>query len=169
MYRARTDYRDRAETPGFPTPVVYFVAEEVDRTMTTSRGSRGGEGPRGDDNELQATIRMLEEEVTILRRRLQDAPRRVRVLEERLLESKEQLAQARSQNEKLATVLEETREQLAVLREEVEKLTAPPNPFGTVLQVNATSKSGGTPRECSSRLRPPTSWRVSRSGKRVTW
>ncbi len=79
---------------------------------------------------------MLEEEVTILRRRLQDAPRRVRVLEERLLESKEQLAQARSQNEKLGAVLEETREQLAILREEVEKLTAPPNPFGTVVRVN---------------------------------
>ncbi len=89
-----------------------------------------------DAAELRDTIRMLEEEVTILRRRLQDAPRRVRVLEERLLESKEQLAQARSQNEKLGAVLEETREQLAILREEVEKLTAPPNPFGTVLRVN---------------------------------
>ncbi|NNF68658.1 MAG: proteasome ATPase, partial [Acidimicrobiia bacterium] len=32
--------------------------------------------------------------------------------------------------------LEETREQLALLRDEVEKLTAPPNPFGTVLQIN---------------------------------
>jgi proteasome-associated ATPase len=93
-------------------------------------------GKHGDPVDLHATVRMLEEEVTILRRRLQDAPRRVRVLEERLLESKEQLAQARGQNEKLATVLEETREQLAVLREEVEKLTAPPNPFGVVLQVN---------------------------------
>ncbi len=89
-----------------------------------------------DAAELRDTIRMLEEEVTILRRRLQDAPRRVRVLEERLLESKEQLAQARSQNEKLGAVLEETREQLAILREEVEKLTAPPNPFGTVVRVN---------------------------------
>ncbi len=89
-----------------------------------------------DTPEMRDTIRMLEEEVTILRRRLQDAPRRVRVLEERLLESKEQLAQARSQNEKLGAVLEETREQLAILREEVEKLTAPPNPFGTVLRVN---------------------------------
>ncbi len=89
-----------------------------------------------DAADLRDTIRMLEEEVTILRRRLQDAPRRVRVLEERLLESKEQLSQARSQNEKLGAVLEETREQLGILREEVEKLTAPPNPFGTVLRVN---------------------------------
>ncbi len=79
---------------------------------------------------------MLEEEVAILRRRLQDAPRRVRVLEERLSESRDRLAQAATQNEKLEAVLEETREQLGVLREEVEKLTAPPNPFGVVLGIN---------------------------------
>ncbi|MCP3974890.1 MAG: proteasome ATPase [bacterium] len=79
---------------------------------------------------------MLEEEIAVLRRRLQDAPRRVRVLEERLLDTKNKLAQAATQNQKLATALEETREQLAMLREEVEKLTAPPNPFGTVLGVN---------------------------------
>ena len=87
--------------------------------------------------ELRGTIKMLEEEIAILRRRLQDAPRRVRVLEERLLEAKEHLTQARSQNEKLGAALEETREQLAVLREEVEKLTAPPNPFGIVLGLNS--------------------------------
>lgn len=86
--------------------------------------------------ELRNTIRMLEEEVAVLRRRLQDAPRRVRVLEERLLEAKDQLSQAGTQNEKISTALEETREQLGVLREEVEKLTAPPNPFGTVMRVN---------------------------------
>ena len=89
-----------------------------------------------DSEKLQSTIRMLEEEVAILRRRLQDAPRRVRVLEERLAETKNQLAQAATQNEKLETVLQETREQLALLRDEVEKLTTPPNPFGTVLGVN---------------------------------
>ncbi|MBT8202278.1 MAG: proteasome ATPase [Acidimicrobiia bacterium] len=87
-------------------------------------------------NELRNTIATLEEELSVLRRRLQDSPRRVRVLEERLLEAKGQLTQAVHQNEKLAAVLEETREQLAILREEVEKLTAPPNPFGTVLGIN---------------------------------
>ena len=85
---------------------------------------------------LRGTAQALEDEVAVLRRRLQDAPRRVRILEERLAETKGQLAQAAQQNEKLTTVLEEAREQLAVLREEVEKLTAPPNPFGTVLGVN---------------------------------
>ncbi|MEE8457905.1 MAG: proteasome ATPase [Acidimicrobiia bacterium] len=82
------------------------------------------------------TIQMLEEEIAVLRRRLHDAPRRVRLLEERLLDVRNQLAQVTNQNDKLATVLTETREQLALLRDEVEKLTAPPNPFGTVLGVN---------------------------------
>jgi proteasome-associated ATPase len=87
-------------------------------------------------DELRSTIRMLEDEIAILRRRLQDAPRRVRVLEERLLETKGRLSQALAQNEKLSVALEETRDQLAVLRDEVEKLTAPPNPFGIVNGIN---------------------------------
>jgi proteasome-associated ATPase len=87
-------------------------------------------------DELRGTIRMLEEEIAILRRRLQDAPRRVRVLEERLLEAKGRLSQAVTQNERLSAALEETREQLAVLRDEVEKLTAPPNAFGIVQGIN---------------------------------
>jgi len=87
--------------------------------------------------ELRTTIKMLEEEIAILRRRLQDAPRRVRILEERMLESKGRLVQAVAQNDKISAALEETREQLALLREEVEKLTAPPNPFGVIQKVNA--------------------------------
>ncbi len=92
--------------------------------------------PEPTSDDLRATIRMLEEEVAILRRRLQDAPRRVRVLEERLLEAKGRLSQAVNQNERLSAALEETRDQLAVLREEVEKLTAPPNSFGVVQGIN---------------------------------
>jgi len=79
---------------------------------------------------------MLEDEIDVLRSRLHDGPRRVRMLEERVLEARGKMAQAAGQNEKLSAVLQEMREQLALLREEVEKLTAPPNPFGTVLRVN---------------------------------
>ncbi|GMR02549.1 MAG: proteasome ATPase [Acidimicrobiia bacterium] len=92
--------------------------------------------PDNTGAEQAATINVLEEEIAVLRRRLQDAPRRVRLLEERLMDVRNRFAQATSQNEKLSTALAETREQLALLRDEVEKLTAPPNPFGTVLQVN---------------------------------
>ncbi|MDY7105421.1 MAG: proteasome ATPase [Actinomycetota bacterium] len=78
----------------------------------------------------------MEEEVVALRRRLQDAPKRVRTLEERLLDTKGQLAQAISQNEKLTYTLREAREQIAALREEVDKLTQPPSAYGTFLSAN---------------------------------
>ena len=86
--------------------------------------------------DLQEQAKALEEEVVVLRRRLQDAPKRVRTLEERLLETKGQLAQALSQNEKLSATLREAREHIAALREEVEKLTTPPSAYGTFLAVN---------------------------------
>jgi proteasome-associated ATPase len=87
-------------------------------------------------DQLQEMIKGLDEEVVVLRRRLQDAPKRVRTLEERLLETKGQLAQAVSQNEKLSATLRETREHIAALREEVEKLTMPPSAYGTYLGTN---------------------------------
>jgi proteasome-associated ATPase len=87
-------------------------------------------------DQLQEMIKGLEEEVVVLRRRLQDAPKRVRTLEERLLETKGQLAQAVSQNEKLSATLREAREHIAALREEVEKLTMPPAAYGTYLGTN---------------------------------
>jgi proteasome-associated ATPase len=89
-----------------------------------------------DADQMRATIRSLAEELAVLQRRVEDAPRRVRVLEERLLETKNKLSQSASQNKKLSAALAETREQLAMLREEVEKLASPPNPFGIVLGIN---------------------------------
>ena len=86
--------------------------------------------------ELREQSATLEEEVAVLRRRLQDAPKRVRTLEERLLETKGQLAQAVSQNEKLTYTLREAREHIAALREEVDKLTQPPSAYGTLLGRN---------------------------------
>jgi len=93
---------------------------------------------RGPDDatQLREVITALEEELATLRRRLRDTPGRIEDLETELGRTRERLDRATSQNDKLAAVLEEAREQLGVLREEVEKLTAPPNNFGTVLQVN---------------------------------
>ena len=71
-----------------------------------------------------------------LRRRMQDAPKRVRTLEEKLLETKGQLQQAISQNERLTFTLREAREHIAALREEVDKLTQPPAAYGTFLGRN---------------------------------
>jgi proteasome-associated ATPase len=86
--------------------------------------------------ELREQAMTLEDEVAFLRRKVQDAPKRVRTLEERLLETKGQLAQAVSQNEKLTYTLREAREHIANLREEVEKLTQPPSAYGTFLGRN---------------------------------
>ena len=87
-------------------------------------------------NRLRMVVAGLEDELTALRRRLQDSPKRVRTLEERLLETKGQLAQAVSQNEKLTYTLREAREHIATLRDEVDKLTQPPSGYGTVLGTN---------------------------------
>jgi proteasome-associated ATPase len=86
--------------------------------------------------ELRDQAKVLEDEVTSLRRKLADAPKRVRTLEERLLETKGQLAQAVSQNEKLSYTLREAREHIATLRDEVEKLTQPPSAYGIVVGKN---------------------------------
>ena len=91
---------------------------------------------RAELADLRAQAEDLEEEANALRRRLQDAPKRVRTLEERLLETKGQLAQAVSQNEKLSYTLREARDHIAALREEVEKLTQPPSAYGTVAAIN---------------------------------
>jgi proteasome-associated ATPase len=87
-------------------------------------------------SDLRAKSATLEEEVQSLRRRMQDAPKRVRTLEEKLLETKGQLQQAISQNERLTFTLREAREHIAALREEVDKLTQPPSAYGTFLAHN---------------------------------
>ncbi len=93
-------------------------------------------GPQAPDPGLVEQFHALEAEIAVLRRRLQDAPKRVRTLEERLLETKGQLAQAIAQNERLSATLREAREHIAALREEVEKLTMPPAAYGTFLGCN---------------------------------
>jgi proteasome-associated ATPase len=92
--------------------------------------------PEADQAAYIDQVRALEEEVLALRRRLQDAPKRVRTLEERLLETKGQLAQAVAQNEKLTYTLREARDHIGALREEVDKLTQPPSAYGTLLAQN---------------------------------
>src|SRR5437764_5368901 len=83
--------------------------------------------------QLREQAKVLEDETATLRRRLQEAPKRVRTLEEKLLETKGQLAQAVSKNEKLTYTLREAREHIAALRAEVDKLTQPPSAYGTFL------------------------------------
>jgi proteasome-associated ATPase len=107
-----------------------------DETHDAAAGHEARGGATSELDALRELAQALEEEVGSLRRKLQDAPKRVRTLEERLLETKGQLAQAVSQNEKLSYTLREAREHIAALREEVEKLTQPPAAYGTFLGVN---------------------------------
>jgi len=101
-----------------------------------SHSDRYGDEEARELRELKDHASALEEEVEGLRRRLQDAPKRVRTLEEKLLETKGQLQQAMSQNERLTFTLREAREHIAALREEVDKLTQPPSAYGTFLGYN---------------------------------
>ncbi len=93
------------------------------------------DGPQQETSPTEQ-LEALQEEVAVLRQRLQDAPKRVRTLEERLLETKGQLAKAVSQNEKLTYTLREAREHISALRDEVDKLTQPPSAYGTLLGRN---------------------------------
>jgi proteasome-associated ATPase len=90
-------------------------------------------------NELRTQVRFLEEEVVLLRRRLEDSPSRVRALEERLMETKSQLTAAMSQNAKLADTLREARDQIIALKQQVEKLSAPPSGFGVFARARDDS------------------------------
>jgi proteasome-associated ATPase len=85
-----------------------------------------------DVTRLQATIAELESQVE----RLRTDAARAGSLEQQLADIRVQLDDAVARNARLTSVLTEAREQLALLREEIEKLSAPPNPFGTVAQVN---------------------------------
>ncbi len=105
--------------------------------MDDAHRPRRAAGADHEDLEtLEARALAAEEEVTVLRRRLQESPRRVQTLEEKLLETKGQLAQAISQNEKLTFTLQTAKEHVANLRDEVEKLTQPPSAYGTYLGSN---------------------------------
>ena len=87
-------------------------------------------------HELQTQVRFLEDEVSLLRRRLTNAPRQVKLLEDKLLEARSDLSRALTQNEKLAGTLQAEKERIEGLREELEKLSQPPASFGVYLASN---------------------------------
>ncbi|MEX0768103.1 MAG: proteasome ATPase [Microthrixaceae bacterium] len=104
--------------------------------MDDQETNNESEFAESDSELLREQVSELTDEVAVLLRRLQDAPKRVRTLEERLLETKGQLAQAVSQNEKLSYTLREARDHISSLRDEVDKLTQPPSAYATLLGVN---------------------------------
>ena len=85
---------------------------------------------------LRLQIRHLEDETSLLRRRLADPGGQVRLLDEKLAETRARLTHALAQNERLAEALKEVREQIVALKEEVEKLSQPPSGFGVYMATN---------------------------------
>ncbi len=87
-------------------------------------------------HELQTQVKFLEDEISLLRRRLTNAPRQVTILEEKLAETKADLSRAMAQNQKLADALRGEKEKIEALAQEVEKLSQPPASFGVFLASN---------------------------------
>ncbi|MGW1676164.1 proteasome ATPase [Saccharopolyspora sp. NPDC002376] len=98
-----------------------------------SRPGEGGEQYSGGSAELRSQIRLLEDEVALLRRRLNESPQQVRLLEKRLAEASERVSQLTERNGKLTETLKEARGQLMALREEVDRLAQPPSGYGVFL------------------------------------
>src|SRR3954451_23826590 len=100
---------------------------------TRGSGTEGGEERAKQVQELTAQVSYLEEEVSVLRRKLTDSPRQVRALEERLPHAQQSLAGASGQNDRLVNTLREARDQILALKEEVERLAQPPSGYGIFL------------------------------------
>ena len=83
--------------------------------------------------EWAAQVQALEDEITLLRRKLTESPRHVRLLEQRLAEASERVNQLTERNAKLIETLREARSQLLALREEVDRLAQPPSGYGVFL------------------------------------
>jgi proteasome-associated ATPase len=110
--------------------VVPFSDQELERRI--ARYDR-------EVSELQAQVKLLEEELALTRRKLDAAPKQIHMLERRLAETGAELDKARESNERLADTLREARDQLTMLKEEVEKLAQPPASYGYFLEAFADS------------------------------
>jgi proteasome-associated ATPase len=108
------------------------VRTVVSQNDDSNRGIRSG---RGSDDQTRQ-IADLEQEITVLRRKLADSPRHTRVLEERIVELQTNLAGVSAQNERLSGTLREARDQIVALKEEVDRLAQPPSGFGVFLEAN---------------------------------
>jgi len=84
---------------------------------------------------LSAQIRVLNDEVAQLRRRLAVAPMDTRPLERQLAESMSRINGLTERNEKLVVTLREARSQLLQLKEEVDRLAQPPSGYGVYLNA----------------------------------
>ncbi len=85
--------------------------------------------------DLGRQLRLMEDEVAALRRRLADSPSHARELERRVEQLQATLESTSTQNERLVSTLKAAREQIVTLKSEVDRLAQPPSGFGTVVEV----------------------------------
>jgi proteasome-associated ATPase len=111
-----------------PQEVVIVASDSDDQEIRGSRYEK-------DVHELTTQVSFLEEEVSMLRRRLTESPRHLRVLEERLAEAQSRVATLNERNEKLTSTLREARDQVVALKEEVDRLAQPPSGYGVFLET----------------------------------
>ncbi|HVM36288.1 MAG TPA: proteasome ATPase [Actinomycetota bacterium] len=83
--------------------------------------------------ELRGQMKLLEEELSLTRRQLDTAPRKIASLERQLSETTAALRDSSERNDKLDTMLREARAQLVSLRDEIDKLSQPPASYGVYL------------------------------------
>ena len=114
-----------------------LTARPTDDGEVEQVASKSGAGSDSDQTgDLKAQVTFLEEEVSVLRRKLADSPRQVRALEERLSEVQQSLAGTAGQNDRLVATLKEARDQIVALKEEVERLAQPPSGYGVFLTAH---------------------------------
>ncbi len=99
-------------------------SEEADRDASPA------DGYRQTPAQLTAQIRVLNDEIAQLRRRLAITPTDTRPLERQLTESANRINALSERNEKLVVTLRDARAQLLQLKEEVDRLAQPPSGYG---------------------------------------
>jgi proteasome-associated ATPase len=85
-------------------------------------------GHNCDPQDITAQISVLDEEIAVLRYRLQGSPNRPRTPDDRLREAEASLAEVIAQNEQLAATLRRARDQIIALKEEVRRLSQRSSP-----------------------------------------
>ena len=85
--------------------------------------------------ELRGQLKLLEEELSLSRRRLDAAPAQIASLEKRLAQTEAQLSATRDNNAVLHSTLAEARDKLEELRAQVESLSKPPASYGVFLEA----------------------------------
>ena len=104
-----------------------------DSSEEVERDSSPADSYRQTPAQLTAQIRVLNDEVAQLRRRLAITPTDTRPLERQLTESANRINALSERNEKLVVTLRDARAQLLQLKEEVDRLAQPPSGYGVFL------------------------------------